>query len=55
MMTDKFKIASLNVNGINDTWKRDRTFHLLNDKELYNFDIILLQETKLSKEMSCLA
>ena len=44
---EEIKIASLNVNGINNLSKRNRLIHLFNDKERHKFDIILVQETKL--------
>ena len=47
MIGEEIKIASLNVNGINNFSKRNRLFHLFNDKERHKFDIILVQETKL--------
>ena len=55
MMGEEIKIASLNVNGINNFTKRNRLFHLFNDKDRHKFDIILVQETKLDLERSMLA
>ena len=45
MNNQKIKIATLNVKGLNDLSKRQKTFTLLKS---YKFDIILLQETNLT-------
>ena len=43
----KFKIATLNVKGLNDQGKQQRTLTLLKS---YNLDLIMIQETNLNNE-----
>ena len=43
----KLKIATLNVKGLNDRGKQQRTLTLLKS---YNLDLIMIQETNLNNE-----